>query len=1119
MDKNSLVGPKYWKSLDDLSETPAFKEWLTKEFPDGASESHGVNRRHFVKIMAASFGLAGMGLSGCRRPESYVLPYSKQPESVIPGVASYFCTSRPTANENIALIVENQEVRPTKIEGNPSYAPSGGSTDIFSQASVLDLYDPDRLTKSKSGKASIGKTKALDELKALADELKASKGKGVAVLANKSVSPTRARLVAEIKKNFPDLIWAEYEPVKQDSVEDATQAVFGKRVRPYYKFEQAKRVVSFDSNFLHHEVGSLDYTKSFSKARKVAKSEDSANMNRLYSLEANLTLTGSMADHRLRVSNSEMLNHLRAFAAIIIEKSQGDAKLVKKLRSLSGPIANEKWLKECAVDLLENKGSSVIVIGSNLTEEAHILAVSLNAIIGANNKTVEYLELDKATAGSISDVYKAISKGDVKKLISLNSNPAYNAPSSIDWKSLVKKLGTLVTVGYHDDETSVDADIAIAASHYLESWGDGRTVDGTLVPVQPMIEPLFETFSEIEILQALLGNKLDAYAEVRKTFNKLAGTSAQLAFDKFLADGVLENSRYQQAAIPFSSTSLAGYVAKLKPAKPAIASFSEIEVQFTPSNHAWDGRFNNNGWLQECSDPITKLTWDNALLVSPKLAKELQDESGIQLIPGTSPLIDAGVLKHHQGKFDRGHEMAVLAKVTIGGQTIEAPIHIQPGLATYTIIAPLGFGRTKTGRIGTNAGFNAYPLKDSETTNFRLGCKIELTDREHRLANIQEHWSMEGRAIIREASAEDYQANSDFVDKMGLEAHSPNIYGQDKDMPLEEKVTTTPRGSSAYEHPDHTGEQQWGMTIDLNTCTGCNACVVACQSENNIPIVGKDEVLRGREMHWMRIDRYYSSTEEGTKDGLPEDVQVSFQGIACAQCETAPCEMVCPVNATVHDDEGLNTMAYNRCVGTRYCANNCPYKVRRFNFFDWNKREIGSFTEGPLGPDKTGDLPSLQKNPDVSIRMRGVMEKCTYCTQRIQEAKINHKAKHEHESNWNEAVPDGTIKTACQQVCPASSIIFGDITDTDSEVYHSKMEDRDYSLLGYLNVRPRTTFLAKIRNPNPKMPNTYAQPYSRQDYDRLNPHGEHHDDHSADSHSDHGSHKNHEHEHHDSHAH
>lgn len=1115
-NKTEMSGQRYWKSLDDLSESPAFKDWLHREFPQGASELNGVNRRQFMKVMAASFGLAGLGLTGCRRPEALILPYAKQPEMVIPGVASYYSTSMPSGSENIPLIVETQETRPTKIEGNPSYKPYGGATDIFAQASVLDLYDPDRAKYSKRNGKKLSKSAVKDVLYGVHSELEKSKGKGVAILSEETSSPTRQRLAADLLKKYPEITWAEYEPAGSRNPEIAAKKVFGKDLRPYYRFKNASRIVSFDSDFLKNEAGDLGWIQGFSKGRSIKSGKDAHKMNRLYMVEAQMSITGGMADHRLRLASAHILPFMRLFAAEVLNQAGVMSSLANQLKSLGGKLdVDQKWIIECVKDLLANKGKSLVVVGSQHDIEAQILAITINEVIQSNGRTVDYLSIPENKAKSITELAKSLNSNEVETLIIMGGNPVYNAPGDLDWTSAQKKAGRVIRWAYSEDETSETSDFFLASTHYLESWSDGRTFDGTYVPVQPMIRPLFEGFSAIEVLNGMLGkDTIDAYSEVRSTFDSLTNAyDKDKAFNRFLAEGLLERSGFDLVDVSIDE-SVVSNIFKSSSKKTPVVDSNSLEALLVPSLQLADGRYNNNGWLMECPDPITKLTWDNAILISPRLAHELEEKFNVSIFgPETrmndldANLIDGASkfgLKPYEAEFDRGREMAPVATLEIDGRKIEGYLHVQPGLANYTVVTPLGFGRKKTGRIGEDAGFDAYPLMNSENRLFTTGIKIEVSEKRYKLANTQEHWSMEGRAIIRESNTDEYAKHPDFVDHMGMESHSPPIYGADQDMSLAEKATKTPRGMSSYEFPDHEGVHQWGMSIDLNTCTGCNACVIACQSENNIPIVGKFEVARGREMHWIRMDRYYSSDDSGSNvNGIPEDVQVSFQPMACAQCETAPCEQVCPVNATVHDDEGLNVMAYNRCVGTRYCANNCPYKVRRFNFYDWNKRAIDNYNEGPLGEDLTGDLPSMQRNPDVTVRMRGVMEKCTYCLQRIQESKIHHKNK--NGSTGDVKVPDGTIKTACQQVCAADAIVFGDISDPESEVSKMKELDRDYSVLGYLNIRPRTTYLAKIRNPNKNMPNYYKQPYGRQDYDNRYGHGDHGDDHGK-GHKDHAHH-------------
>jgi molybdopterin-containing oxidoreductase family iron-sulfur binding subunit len=1085
MNEPELSGPRYWKSLDDLAETPAFRDWVEREFPAGASEMEGVNRRHFMKIMAASFGLAGLGMSGCRRPEHTILPYARQPENVIPGVPVYFSSSMPGTSGNMPVIVETHQGRPTKIEGNPSYKPFGGATDIYTQASILDLYDPDRATKSRDGGAVISDAALRDRLTALSEAHAADGGEGLVFLAEPSTSPSRARLVKAIEAKFPSATWAEYAPVDGGAPERAAAKLFGKPLRSLPRFAEASRILSIDADFLGKD-GTPACSRGFSKGRKAKDTKEASKMSRLYSVESGMSSTGAMADHRLRLSSSQM----GAFAARIAQalglRLPAEAKRAAESLSLDAA-----WVDECAADLKANRGKSLLVAGAHLPESVHILVLAINEAL---NAPVDYLPLPTPASG-IEAAAARLEKG-AKTLVILGGNPVYDAPADLDFKALMAKADESVHLSYSYNETSAEADLLIARSHFLESWGDGRTFDGTLVPVQPMIEPLFPTFNELEVLARLAGAaEKDPYTIAKTSFAAEGGKD----FNKFLSDGLLADSAQpvQNLSLDRGKIASALVAAELKAQD---LSADSVEVRFEPSSHAHDGRYANNGWLMEVPDCMTKLTWDNAILISPRLAKELQEAQGIPIFPGSVPMNQQGgffeaakgTLQKNKAQFKRGKQEAVVAELTLDGRTVKAPIHVVPGLANYTVILPLGMGRTEVGRVGTGVGFDAYKLRTTSGMGAAVGAALKLTRETYRLANTQEHWSMEGRAIVREGTAKYYKEHPNFANEMGVESHAPANYGKDDDKSLQKKATQQYRGGSAYEHPEFSGPppnvdiwkgkedqfpktQQWGMAIDLNSCTGCSACVVACQSENNIPIVGKDQVLRGREMHWMRLDRYFSA-EDYKADEVPEDVQVSFMGMLCQHCENAPCESVCPVNATVHDRQGLNTMAYNRCVGTRYCANNCPYKVRRFNFFDWNKRKPGDFYKGPFGEVDEPELEKMRANPNVTVRMRGVMEKCTYCTQRIEAAKIDQKSKAGASGDIH--VPDGKIKTACQQVCPTDAITFGDISDPDSEVSKAKASGRNYSVLGYLNVRPRTTYLARLRNPNPRMPDAYKKPYA-----------------------------------------
>lgn len=1094
------TGPKYWRSLDEVANTPGFHDWVSREFPAGAAELEGVNRRHFLKIMAASFGLAGLGLAGCRQPQQKLLAYSKQPERIVPGVPLYYASSMPTSRDNIPLIVETQSARPTKIEGNPSYVPYGGAANLFAQASVLDLYDPDRATTSLGkDKSSISRAAVQDVFDRVLKKLKSDGGQGVAFLVEPSTSPTRASLVDALSHNYPQATWVEYDPSGVDSQENALQDLTGKRLRPLYDFYKAKRILSLECNFVQSEPGALGYSRAFSRARKVDSEQDAASMSRLYIVESDFSLTGGMADHRLRAASSHIPAVAALIAASILEQTNGEASLVTELRkSAQGLNVDEVWVRECAKDLVAHPGESLVVAGSDQPAAVHAAVYLMNQALGSQGKTVQYIAIKPSAAQTIQQLAASISSGSIETLVIIGGNPAYNAPSDLNWHDLQAKVAEVIRVGYWVDETSAVADYHIAANHYLESWSDGRTWDGTYVPVQPMIQPLFEGWSDIEVLARMTGaTQTDPFALVQATFQREeARVATTISFDQWLAEGLLAGSAFDFEYAPIIKSdafkgSIVGNITK-----PEAFSAERVEIKFATSQQVGDGRYNNNGWLQECPEPMTKLTWDNAILIGPKLAKELQASSGLQILPDETVMNDINQLAPNTAIFKIGKENARMAELRLGKSTVRGPLHVLPGLADYTVVVTRGYGRTVVGRVGQGTGFSVYPLITSDAMSCATGGRITVLNEAVKIANTQQHWSVEGRAILREANSEDYAAHPDFVEHMCVESHSPAILGPAKGEPLSEVVNNIPRGNSMYQTPEFKSPQQWGMVIDLNSCTGCNACVIACQSENNIPIVGKDQVLRGREMQWIRLDRYFSS---GPNDQtIPEDPQVSFMGMMCQHCELAPCETVCPVNATIHDDQGLNVMAYNRCVGTRYCANNCPYKVRRFNFFDWNKRSIGHFYEGPFGPAGMPELHKMQKNPDVTVRMRGVMEKCTYCVQRIQEAKITQLTR--AKDSGNVTVADGVIKTACQQTCPADAIVFGDVADSTTEVSKWVSNDRNYSVLGYLNTRPRTTYLARLRNPNPAMPDYQAMPLSRRAYETRYGHGSGHE--SAAEHSE-----------------
>jgi len=702
----------------------------------------------------------------------------------------------------------------------------------------------------------------------------------------------------------------------------------------------------------------------------------------------------------------------------------------------------------------EHKGKSLVVAGAGQSLAVHALAYAINSALGNLGKTIEFAAGER-TADSLKDLANDLNDGKVDTLLILGGNPAYTAPVDLNWAATQRKAKTVVRLGYYQDETSAGCDWHLPAAHYLESWGDARTSDGVLVPVQPLIAPLFGGLTELEVLARLAGvQTVGAYEIVRETFASIAGADVEAKWRKFLHDGFLAVAAPKAVTVSLLASAVTKAVAA---AKGDVAGDGKLEVVIRPDPKMDDGRFNNNGWMLELPDPVTKVTWDNVISVSRKTASALK-------------------LNNND-----------VIRVEVGGHSVEGPVYVQPGQADDSLGLTLGWGRTNPGRVGTGTGYNAFSIRTSSGRSVLVGATVTKTGKVNKVSCTQEHWSMEGRPIIREANLEQFREKPDFVNALKL--HEPPPPEGAKEWPK----SLYPNPLDAVKPSAH---HQWGMSVDLNMCVGCSACVLACQSENNIPIVGKEQVRKGREMHWLRLDRYYTTVKDvfAKKPSVPvleakqqyeswiDDVQVITQPMMCQHCEAAPCESVCPVNATAHDDEGLNVMAYNRCVGTRYCSNNCPYKVRRFNFFDYNKRPITELYKGPLGKrkDDEWDLLKMAKNPEVTVRMRGVMEKCTFCLQRIETAKIEAKVK--AGGTTFEKVPTDSFTTACAQACPAGAIVFGNIADPESRVSKLKHQSRDYSVLEFLLTKPRLTYLAKIRNPNKAMPDYYEAPNSLQEY-------------------------------------
>jgi Fe-S-cluster-containing dehydrogenase component len=779
-------------------------------------------------------------------------------------------------------------------------------------------------------------------------------------------------------------------------------------------------------------------------------------------VESLFTLTGVNADHRLRVPASAVA---QVAAAIATELG------VSAGRSALPAEVDAKWISECAKDLKASGGKALVVAGYRQPLAVHLLAHAINAALGSVGTTVELIETPVPISGNLSELATALNAGQVETLVIFGGNPVYNAPADLNWAATQRKAKMVVRLGYYEDETGAAADWHFPLAHFLESWGDALANDGTLVPVQPLIAPLFGGLCDLEFLARLAGlPETSANQIVRETFAGITGNRSEAAWNMFLHDGFAPGTAAKKVSANFNSSALSAA------AIPPLPNKDSLEVVLFRDAKLDDGRYANNGWLQELPEPVTKMVWDNAVLVSRKTARDL------------------GVVNED------------VVEVKLGERTIKGAIWTQPGMADYSLGLALGYGRTKVGRVGVGTGFDAFPLFTTKAGYIATGATVRKTGETYSLVCTQSHWSMEGRAIVREANLEQFKSHPDFATRMNAE-EAPN---------------ENPLYPNPLDQAKKTALHQWGMSVDLNSCVGCGTCVMACQSENNVPIVGKDLVRRGREMHWIRIDRYFSTNpkkrafgqtfqkdEEQQFESWIDDVQAVNQPMFCQHCEAAPCESVCPVNATIHDQEGLNVMAYNRCVGTRYCSNNCPYKVRRFNYLDYNKRPLKDL-KGPFYPTtllhSTGgewdlarwwknqyatmrpelevDLIRMIKNPDVTVRMRGVMEKCTFCLQRIEGAKIAQKVK--AGESGDVVVPDGTIKTACQQACPAEAIVFGNVADPDSHVSKLKAQERDYSVLDFLKTKPRTTYLARVRNPNPAMPDGDDAPLTFQEFASKN---------------------------------
>ncbi len=975
-------GKEFWQSLEELADTQEFQELVKQEFPQHHAAWDPVNRRDFMKLCGA--GLALAGLSACtKQPTEKIVPYVKPPEELIPGKPLFFATTMTVGGYGIGLLAENHMGRPTKIEGNPDHPASLGGTDVFAQASVLDLYDPDRSQSvMHQGRISSWDHFVASMTGLLADK-KGRQGEGLRILTETVTSPTLAKQLQEFLTNYPKAQWHQYEPAGRDTVRAGSKIAFGEYVEAIYNFEKADVIVSLDADFLYTGPGHIRYAHDFASRRKVSAQHE--NLNRLYVAEGTPTVTGTSADHRLAVKASKVeiiARHIAHELGIIENRGS----------KIKDHVEVAPWLTAIVKDLKAHQGRSIVIAGEQQPAIVHALAHAINTKLGSVDQTLYYIESPEANPTdqneSLQILVNDMEKSEVNALIILGSNPVYNTPSHLGFAEKLERVEARIHLGGYANETAKVCHWHIPEAHYLESWSDARAFDGTISMGQPLIEPLYNGKTNFEILSVLNGKGGKSSHDILRDYSKndLKSGSFETEWRRTFQRGLVKDSAAPQKKVFLQID----HIQKLP------ASQQEgLEIVFKPDTSVVDGRYANNGWLQEVPRPISKLTWDNAILISPITADGL------------------------------GVNNEDLVELTHERRTVQGPIWVLPGQANDSITVALGYGRTRAGHVGNNVGFNAYTIQTAHSPWIGSNVKITHTGKPFPLASTQAHHSLQNRTkagknrnLIRVASRDEFKKHPDFAQH----PHGEHIPPADMTM---------------YKKYDYSKGEQWGMVINLNACIGCNACIVACQAENNIPIVGKKEIGNGREMHWIRIDRYYQGD-------LNAPLDIHHQPLTCMHCENAPCETVCPVGATMHSQDGLNQMVYNRCVGTRYCSNNCPYKVRRFNFHQFSDLKT---------PSK-----KLQRNPDVTVRVRGVMEKCTYCVQRISAGRIEAKKE-------RRAIRDGEIVSACQQACPTNAITFGNINDPDSEVAKLKKEPLNYSLMADLNTIPRTTYLAKVKNP------------------------------------------------------
>jgi Fe-S-cluster-containing dehydrogenase component len=966
------------------------------ELPERTEAPADPSRRNFLGALGA--GAAALSVSACiRKPVEKILPYAKRPEDLVPGKPMYFATAMHIGPAVLGLLAESHAGRPTKVDGNPNHPMSKGGSHIWAQAAALEVYDIDRAKRPVRRGTEVPMAQVHEHLDKLAKRLGETKGNGFAILTENRPSPTYRKLLKEVLTKYPGTKVYGFDPLGGENAAQGAELVgAGGMVMSHGGNPEV--IVTFDSDYLHTDGDVVRNAREFMDGRRVKSPEDS--MNRLYAIEPHLTVTGATADHRFRVKSAYVGTLLALLAQKLGQKGKAvkgvpDVKLPEewsrpeyRSSARTRPVDAQDFIGAIAEDLLSrDPGRTLVVVGERQPPHVHALGHLVNEALGNVGKTVFYIEDDAPEMSTAAALATDIMMGKVRQLVIVGGDPAEDAPADLGLDVLVRQVPLSVHLSLHRNATSEAVSFHIPRSHFLEHWADLRARDGSVAIQQPLIAPLYDSMSELELLSRILGNpNAKDYDLVRDHWKSAGGADFERSWRKWLHSGLVD-----APIAKVTPTLTAGNLAEAWPVERPIEG---IEVNFIVDFTVLDGRYANSPWLQELPDQITKLTWDNAAIFSPQTAKRLNVSKG------------------------------ELVRVIVGGRQLALTSWIVPGTAEDVVVLPMGYGR-KGGHIAMTSGVSVSKMRRSDAPYFTSGGVVERVGQISKISTTQVEGSLHGRPHHREATLEEFAADPHFVDKQEL-IEAEHIH-------------------SMWVEPLKKDGQQWGMSIDLNSCTGCSTCTIACQAENNIPWVGKGQVANGRELHWIRLDRYF--------EGDDDRIDVRVQPMACVQCETAPCENVCPVAATAHSPDGLNDMAYNRCIGTRYCANNCPYKVRRFNFFHFTKRN----------DEEYGITLAMQRNPDVTVRFRGVMEKCTYCVQRVNAAKIAAKR------DGDGVVKDGTIVPACAQACPTRAIVFGDVNDPQSEVSRLKALPRNYAALSELNTRPRTTYLAKLKNPNPKL--------------------------------------------------